>query len=529
MACMEAVDLFAPVERDTILEVRTSKMKTMPGLKIESGIDKGLRTGRIAVDKTGLEADEHDLTFHGGADKALHGYCSSHYPGWRAEYPEAAARFVPGAFGENLVLARMNERNVCIGDIVRITPPSSAPTTSSAPAADGTATTAQEGGGADGEDGGDDGVLLQVSLPRPPCFKLNHRFQLRNFAPRTAASTRTGWYYRVLRGGRVGAGDAIAVVARPHPDWPVARVQEYLHRTQDNEAANTALAAVPALGPESRNAFAARRGEGEKEAEVWSEYSIGEKTTPTPRITSFVLEEPPAGKDAEQEEADGDGGGRQKRSTPAPHVRLRPPQRPRARVLGRRRRHAPALRARRGAGAAHSAFLHAAPTGTVVCARGRATRDGAAGVGVGITGVLARRRAVHRECAPRAVRGRNARVYVCGGRGGCATAALPPGGPPRRGVRVRSRPWWRTAAGREGPEGARADETLLQVLLLRREVPDASSCEVGNCGGTCKVARCGGGGGGSSIGARRSWRRRGRRQAMLSCVSRGVGRIGIEV
>jgi len=34
------VDLFAPFERDTILEVRTSRMKTMPGLTIQSGIDK---------------------------------------------------------------------------------------------------------------------------------------------------------------------------------------------------------------------------------------------------------------------------------------------------------------------------------------------------------------------------------------------------------------------------------------------------------------------------------------------------------
>jgi hypothetical protein len=44
--------------------------------------------------------------------------CSSHYPAWAADYPEAASRFIPGGFGENFVTARMNERNVCIGDIV---------------------------------------------------------------------------------------------------------------------------------------------------------------------------------------------------------------------------------------------------------------------------------------------------------------------------------------------------------------------------------------------------------------------------
>lgn len=65
----------------------------------------------------------------------------------------------------------MNERNVCIGDIISV--------------------------------GADDGVLLQVSLPRQPCFKLNHRFQLKNFAPNTYKLSRTGWYYRVLREGSV--------------------------------------------------------------------------------------------------------------------------------------------------------------------------------------------------------------------------------------------------------------------------------------------------------------------------------------
>jgi MOSC domain-containing protein YiiM len=77
MAPAADIDLFAPVERDTILEIRTSKMKTMPGLTIQSGIDKQQRSGKIPVTFLGLDADEHDLTFHGGRDKAIHGCESS--------------------------------------------------------------------------------------------------------------------------------------------------------------------------------------------------------------------------------------------------------------------------------------------------------------------------------------------------------------------------------------------------------------------------------------------------------------------
>lgn len=261
----------APFERDIVLEVRTSKMMTMPGLKIETGIDKRLRSGRIPVSFVGLDADEHDLVFHGGPDKAIHGYCCSHYPTWQKEFPEAATRFKRGGFGENFVVERMNERNVCIGDIVSV---------------------------------GDDGVLLQVSLPRQPCFKLNHRFQLKNFAPNTYKTSRTGWYYRVLHEGTVQAGDEIRLVERKWPKWTIERVQEYLHRTQDDAAMNEELAAIADMGDESRKAFerrveklkaqekraaAALNGEGEGK-EKWRDFRIVEKKAQTPRIASFVLE-----------------------------------------------------------------------------------------------------------------------------------------------------------------------------------------------------------------------------------------------
>lgn len=66
-------DLAAPFEADRLIEIRTSGMKRMPGLAIMSGIDKELRTVSMKVDKLGLEGDEHDLTFHGGVDKAILG------------------------------------------------------------------------------------------------------------------------------------------------------------------------------------------------------------------------------------------------------------------------------------------------------------------------------------------------------------------------------------------------------------------------------------------------------------------------
>jgi len=71
------VDLFAPIEKDVILEVRGGRMKNMRGLEIQSGIDKEAYSGPVKVGSVGITDDEHDLTFHGGPDKAIHGCESS--------------------------------------------------------------------------------------------------------------------------------------------------------------------------------------------------------------------------------------------------------------------------------------------------------------------------------------------------------------------------------------------------------------------------------------------------------------------
>lgn len=195
--------------------------------------------------------------------------CCTHYPTWQDEFPTAASRFRPGGFGENLVTAHMNERNVCIGDTMAIGDPASGP-------------------------------LLQVSLPRQPCFKLNHRFELKNFAPNTWKFSRTGWYYRVLREGWIQVGDEIRLVERPHPRWTIERIQEYLHRNTGELRVNEELAAIAEFGKESHDAFANRVAkqkakakrdrDTDEEKTQWRDFKVATKERQTPRITSFVLE-----------------------------------------------------------------------------------------------------------------------------------------------------------------------------------------------------------------------------------------------
>jgi MOSC domain-containing protein YiiM len=66
-------ELASPFQEDKLLEVRVSRMKKMRGVDVMSGIDKTLHDSPIRITKLGLEGDEHDLTFHGGPDKAVLG------------------------------------------------------------------------------------------------------------------------------------------------------------------------------------------------------------------------------------------------------------------------------------------------------------------------------------------------------------------------------------------------------------------------------------------------------------------------
>jgi MOSC domain-containing protein YiiM/ferredoxin-NADP reductase len=280
------LNLPVPIPPPTILaSLHTGKMKPLStrnlnspldSLSIPSGIDKVPRTSSVYVSYSGLTDDEHDLTFHGGPDKAVHQYCSDHYPLWQLLYPdpEIAARFTPGGFGENLVASGMNEKNICVGDKVRI-----GFGTSSAP------------------NPMDESVLLEVCLPRQPCFKLNQRFGLKNFAPRTHELARTGWYYRVLREGWIEQGMEISVVERPWPRWTIERLHYYIHKDKENWTVMEELVRVKEMGLECRGVFEKRLSKRKedsiskkKKAEVWKDFRIVERRCETLRILAISLQ-----------------------------------------------------------------------------------------------------------------------------------------------------------------------------------------------------------------------------------------------
>lgn len=110
-------------------------------------------------------------------------------------------RFVPGGFGENLVVDGVTEQDLCLGDRFQI-----------------------------GQ------VLVELSQSRQPCWKLNLRFNQPDMARRVQSTGCTGWYFRVLEPGRIAASVQARLVARPNSDWPLTRVWRFLyHETLERD------------------------------------------------------------------------------------------------------------------------------------------------------------------------------------------------------------------------------------------------------------------------------------------------------
>lgn len=203
-----------------------------------SAIDKRPMTGPVLLTTQGFNGDaQGDTRHHGGAEKAAHLYPRDHYAAWRNALPEVAARFQPGAFGENLVVAGLTEADVCIGDIFLL---------------------------------GD--AKVQISQGRQPCWKLNVRFGVRDMARRIQQSGQTGWYFRVVEPGSVQADGRLTLIARPNAGWTLSRVNHVLYRkTLDWEELRT-LADLPGLSLSWRKLAERRLSRGV--VETW-----------TPRLT----------------------------------------------------------------------------------------------------------------------------------------------------------------------------------------------------------------------------------------------------
>lgn len=208
----------------TIEAVCTGTARPFHGAEL-SAFAKRPREGRIDVHAEGLAPDEQaDRSVHGGPEQALHLYPLDHHRWWRDRIGDHPLLDEPGGFGSNLAVAGLTEEMVHIGDRFRC-----------------------------------GSALIEISRPRSPCWKIEHRFDRKGMVADIIASGRCGWYFRVLEMGDVAAGDRLERVAIGASAWSVARVFRAFTSGKPTDAELAELAALETLSPYLRAKATARR------------------------------------------------------------------------------------------------------------------------------------------------------------------------------------------------------------------------------------------------------------------------------
>jgi MOSC domain-containing protein YiiM len=191
-----------------------------------SAIAKRPREGLVQVLDEGLAPDEQaDRRVHGGPEMALHLYPLDHHAFWREQLGDSELLNEPGAFGSNLAVRGLTESEVHIGDRFRL-----------------------------------GSALVEVSQPRQPCWKIEHRFGHKGMVATIIQTARAGWYYRVLETGEVQAGDMLERVEVGEQDWSIARTFTALIAGIATRDELEALAAMERLTPRLRDKARAKLG-----------------------------------------------------------------------------------------------------------------------------------------------------------------------------------------------------------------------------------------------------------------------------
>jgi len=205
----------------TLEAICTGTARPFNGVELSAFV-KRPREGRVQILEEGFAPDEQaDRRNHGGTDMAVHLYPLAHHDFWRERLGAIDLLDEPGAFGSNLAVQDLTESEVHLGDTFRL----------------GTA-------------------LLEVSQPRKPCWKIEHRFgshgNSKGMVATIVQTARCGWYFRVLEIGDAEAGDTLERVEIGNTDWDIVRASLALHAGKGSTQDYAELADLECLSAKER-------------------------------------------------------------------------------------------------------------------------------------------------------------------------------------------------------------------------------------------------------------------------------------
>lgn len=213
----------------TLEAICTGTARPFNGAELSAFV-KRPREGSVQILEEGLAPDEQaDRKNHGGPDMAVHLYPLAHHAFWREKLGDIDLLDEPGAFGSNLAIGDLTEGQVHLGDKFRL-----------------------------------GSALLEVSQPRKPCWKIEHRFgkhcNAKGMVATIVKTARCGWYFRVLEWGEAQAGDELERVEIGQERWDIVRASFALHAGKGSVEDYAELAAMEALSAKERRRAKAKLG-----------------------------------------------------------------------------------------------------------------------------------------------------------------------------------------------------------------------------------------------------------------------------
>jgi ferredoxin-NADP reductase/MOSC domain-containing protein YiiM len=195
------------------------------GKTVYTGVWKHPVDGPAMVRRLNIDGDgQGDLAGHGGEQRAVLVYQVQSYRHWQQHFGRDDLGY--GQFGENLTVDGLADDEVCIGDRYRI-----------------------------GE------AEFEVTQPRVTCYRVGLRLGEPELPALLVSHHRPGFYMRVLREGRVRAGDRIVKTRTGPGVLSVADTDALLYLPGRDRAKLRAAVRIPALSPGWQQSFRDLLGE----------------------------------------------------------------------------------------------------------------------------------------------------------------------------------------------------------------------------------------------------------------------------
>ena len=189
------------------------------GRTVHTGIWKEPVPGPVMVRRLNIDGDgQGDLKGHGGEQRAVLVYQIESYRHWEQRFGRHDFRY--GQFGENLTVEGLADSDVCIGDRYRI-----------------------------GE------AEFEVTQPRVTCYRVGIRLGEPELPALLVSQHRPGFYLRVLREGRIQAGDQIIKTGTGPHAVSVTEADALLYLPGRDTARLRLAARIPALSPGWQQSF----------------------------------------------------------------------------------------------------------------------------------------------------------------------------------------------------------------------------------------------------------------------------------